>query len=86
MDNDDNVVSLVPQNNNGPSIPESDYVIINHQGEEMFATGFLLFTSHHVAVMRDTGNGALPILVVPLTAVAYAALVEDDDDDEEIFD
>lgn len=78
----DNIVSLVPGQKD--EIPTSDYVVTSLNGEEFFASGFLVFTSHHIAVMRDTGAGALPVLVVPLTMVSAAELVEDNDD-EEVF-
>lgn len=70
------------------SIPVNEYVIVTRTDdggtEEHYAEGFLLFTSQHIAVMRDTGAGALPVLVVPLTQVLLAQLVEDDEilDDE----
>jgi hypothetical protein len=68
-----------------PEISENDYVIVDTSGNEHYATGFLLFTSHHVAIMREQGNGAIPVLVMPLSQVQVAELDEDDDDfDEEI--
>lgn len=85
----DNIVSLVPPDKQ--DIPESEYVIVTHadannpEGREYFATGFLLFTSHHVAIMRDTGLGALPILVVPLANVLMAEIVEPDEDETAPF-
>lgn len=77
---DDKIVSLVPEAKQ--EVPESNYVVTTMNGEELYASGFLLFTSHHIAVMRDTGMGALPVLVVPLNMVHSAELVEDDDLDE----
>lgn len=65
------------------AIPETEYVIVTKDNTEYFATGFLLFTSQHIAVMRDTGAGALPILVVPLTEVKMAEIVEIDEDEED---
>ena len=79
MSEDGNVVSLVPSAKE--TIPEVDYIITDVDGEEFYASGFLLFTSHHFAVMRDTGLGALPVLVLPLHRVRMAELVESDDED-----
>lgn len=62
-------------------IPQNVYVIVDINGDEHFAEGFLLFTSQHIAIMRDTGSGALPILVMPLDKVFSAELLEDDSDE-----
>lgn len=61
------------------SIPINDYVLTDVDNQELYATGFLVFTSQHVAVMRDYGKGAIPVLVVPLDRTKYAELVEDDE-------
>lgn len=61
-------------------IPQNPYVITDIDNDEYVAEGFLLFTSQHMAVMRDNGKGALPVLVIPLGRVKSAELVEDDDD------
>lgn len=72
-----NVTAIVPDSD---SIPQNPYVITDVDGEEYYADGFLLFTSQHMAVMRDNAAGALPILVVPLHRVKSAELVEDDEE------
>jgi hypothetical protein len=77
----DNIVNLVP--NTSQEIPVSDYCITDTNGEEFYASGFLLFTSHHVAVMRDTGAGALPVFVMPLGLVHVAEIMEDDEQTED---
>lgn len=59
-------------------IPQNAYVIVDINGDDHFAEGFLLFTSQHIAIMRDTGSGALPILVMPLDKVFSAELLEDE--------
>jgi hypothetical protein len=64
-----------------PGTPVNEYVIIDKDGQEHFAEGFLIFTSQHVAIMRDAPDGALPVLVMPLSDVKRAELVED----EEVF-
>jgi hypothetical protein len=61
--------------------PSNDYVITDMQGFEWYATGFLIFTSHHVAIMKSTGEGtAIPALIIPIGNVKAAELVEDEDD------
>lgn len=62
-------------------IPQNAYVITDINNCEHFAEGFLLFTSQHIAIMRDTGAGALPVLVMPLDKVFSAELLEDDSEE-----
>lgn len=72
-------------NDDTPAATESatklnEYRIIDVGGNEHYADGFLIFTSQHVAVMQDGPDGAaLPVLVMPLTEVRRAELVEDDE-------
>lgn len=61
-----------------PGIPVNDYVISDVDGEEFYATGFLIFTSHHLAIMRDDGKGAIPVLVLPINRVKAAEIYEED--------
>jgi hypothetical protein len=82
MDDDkNNIFSLV---NGGKSLdtddqelPNYSYVIVDREGEEFYASGFMIFTSQHVAIMRDTGKGAIPVIVMPLERLHIAELVED---------
>ena len=82
MDEQDNVTPFrvvskdEPENN----IPQNDYVITDIEGEQLYASGFLIFTPHHVVIMRDDGKGAIPSLVVPLFRVSYAGLVDDEEE------
>lgn len=64
------------------TVPQNDYIIVDVQDNEYFAKGFLLFTPQHVAIMRETENGPIPALVVPLGRVAFAELLEYDTTDE----
>ena len=64
-------------------IPHNDYVVIDNDDNEFDINGFLIFTPHHAAIMRDTGKGAIPVLVVPLNNVQAAFL---DDDEDEVLD
>lgn len=57
-------------------IPTNKYVITDIDHEEYFAEGFLIFTSHHLAVMRDFGKGAVPILVLPINRVAASEICD----------
>jgi hypothetical protein len=65
-------------------IPVDNYRIIDIDNEEWTATGFLVFTPHHLAVMRDDGKGAIPIIVLPLHRVKAGGLVSDEDETEEL--
>lgn len=60
-------------------LPVNHYVITDIENDEFFGTGFLVFTSQHVAVMKETPKGAIPALVVPLNRVKSAELIEDDE-------
>ena len=66
------------------SIPENNYIITDIDNEEFFGTGFLIFTPHHCAIMKDFGKGAVPVLVIPLIRVKASEIVEDDEENEEI--
>ncbi len=79
---DAQVIRIVREDKTTPNKPESDipqhnYRIVDITGKEYDAFGFLLFTSQHVAIMRDSGEGALPILVFGLDKVQYAKILED---------
>ena len=69
----------MPSEQTEDTIPQNPYVVVDVNGKEHYAEGFLLFTAQHVAVMRDTGEGALPILVIPLGMVANARIVEENE-------
>jgi hypothetical protein len=97
MDNDDkndNVFQLgqvvqggkvdIPEATEEPSevFPVNDYIVTTMTGQEFYATGFLVFTSHHVAIMKPTKETAIPALVIPIQNVLAAELYEDDDAEE----
>ncbi len=81
MDND-NIFSI---HNGGKkasgenTLPVNDYCLIDMTGEEFFGTGFLIFTSHHVAIMRDNGDGAVPVTMMPLANLKVAEIVEEEE-------
>lgn len=83
MDKDnDNIFTLVNGNKADAAdetLPENEYCITTTSGSTYYATGFLVFTSQHVAIMKDIGKGAIPAMVVPLSIVEVAELVEDED-------
>lgn len=68
----------------GDGFPENNYVVIDLDDEEFYGTGFLIFTPHHCAIMKDFGKGAVPILVVPLHRVKIAEMVSDEHSDTEL--
>lgn len=80
VDPKDNVIRIVSSNDDetvNPTIPQYEYRLNFTNGEYAQAFGFLVFTSQHVAIMRDNGEGAIPILVSPLGTVQYANIVEE---------
>lgn len=54
-------------------VPQHQYVLVDIDNEEFTEFGFLIFTAQHIAVMREKGEGAAPVLVMPLhrNKVAY---------------
>lgn len=66
-------------------IPENNYVVTDLDGEEFYASGFLIFTPHHCAIMQDFGKGAVPVLVLPLLRVAAAEMVPDEEGEPELI-
>lgn len=65
-------------------LPQNTYAITDVDGVTVFCDGFLVFTSHHIAVMKDLGDkGAIPAMVFPLSMVKCAELVEPGEDDTE---
>ena len=65
------------------SIPENDYIVIDIEDNELESSGFLIFTPHHLAIMRDNGKGAVPVLCLPIGRVKAAVLASDLDDQYE---
>lgn len=61
------------------SIPSLPYVLEDIDNNQFFGEGFLIFTSQHVAIMKETTKGAVPAMVVPLNRLKVAELVEDDE-------
>lgn len=82
-DNDNNILrfgaiaggKVVSEDDN--TIPENDYVVTDLDDDEFFTNGFLIFTPHHLAIMRDKGKGAVPVLVMPIARVKAAELLEE---------
>lgn len=63
------------------TFPINDYTVVDVDGSDWYATGFLVFTPHHVAVMKKTGQGAVPGLVIPINRVKAAFIDEDVSED-----
>lgn len=88
MSDKDNIFTMVPGSKlpGGPkeedTLPVYDYIIVDFDGNEFPGAGFLIFTSAHVAIMKDNGSGAIPIVVVPLDRVKVAALASNLDQAE----
>jgi hypothetical protein len=85
-DDNNNIIQLVSKSTNTTveadmATPVHDYAIYDIGGLTHLATGFLLFTSHHVAVMRETPHGALPVFMLPLTELRFVKLTENNEED-----
>lgn len=64
-------------------IPQNDYVVVDIEDIEYDINGFLIFTPHHLAIMTDLGEGAIPALVLPIARVktaVLASLIPEDDE------
>ena len=64
-------------------IPQNDYYVCDIDDHEFDVNGFLIFTPHHLAIMRDEGEGAVPALVLPINRVKVAVLSSIVDDPED---
>lgn len=63
-----------------PEPTEFDYVIRTRDGEEYFERGFCIFTSAHVAIMKELGpQTAMPLVIVPLDNLQVCFHVPEDD-------
>lgn len=83
----DNVFGIV-QGGKGEAedqkFPVNVYAIMDQDHTEHLHSGFMIFTSQHLAVMRDDGHGAIPIFVIPLQNVKYAEVLEEEEEQEEM--
>jgi hypothetical protein len=82
--NNDNIFTIQggKKDEDDDTLPLNEYTIIDIDGDHWPAEGFLVFTSQHVAVMRDTGKGAIPAMCIPLDRVKVAGLTSELFDDE----
>lgn len=67
-------------NKDADGLPLNDYVIVDTEGNEFFASGFMIFTPDHIAIMVETPKGARPIMVVPLARVVVAEEIDADEE------
>lgn len=64
--------------------PSNDYVIIDIDEKEYFATGFLIFTPSHLCIMDERGGkGPVPVFVMPIARVKWSEILEEDDETEQ---
>lgn len=77
--NDDNIIpfgQVQGGKDDDDSVPVNNYEIKDIDGEIHAAEGFLIFTPQHVAIMRPLDEGALPLVILPLSFVKYARLAQ----------
>ena len=80
---DDNIVQFgqVKSGKSDEKFPSHPYAIIDIDGDEHYAEGYLIFTSHHVCVMEDSDNGPVTAIMVPLERTKLVSLLAEDDED-----
>jgi len=62
---------------------DQSYYIEDIDGNEYVRNGYCVFTSHHLAIMKEINeNSSVPSLVLPLIRVKVCELIEEDFDDE----
>jgi len=68
--------------------PSNHYVITDIEDVEWFAEGFLIFTPHHVAIMKTTELGAVPDIVIPIGRVKAAQMCDEleEEESDDIYD
>lgn len=81
---DDNIVNLIQGGKQeGNVLPDNSYVIEDINGTEYLARGFAIFTPHHIAIMKNGANGAVPVFLMPLDRLGVMEIASDEDDDQE---
>ena len=80
--NDDNIVpfgSFEGGKSDKDMFPSNPYIIEDIDGNVYGAEGYLIFTSQHVCIMENVGEGAIPSVMIPLSRLKVVELAEDDD-------
>jgi hypothetical protein len=63
------------------SFPVNDYIVTDIDNVDWYQSGFLIFTPHHISIMKPTEAGAaVPGLVLPIGRVKAAFIDEEVDD------
>lgn len=81
---DDNIIKFGSIPGGKQEVPATDkfpnhpYVIEDIDGQEHFAEGYLIFTSHHVCIMEEGDNGPVTALMIPLFRVKLVSILEDE--------
>lgn len=78
--NDDNIIPFGQvaggKEPDDEAVPVNLYEIMDIDGVSHQAEGFLIFTPQHVAIMRPLDEGALPLVIFPLSFVKYAKIAD----------
>lgn len=59
-------------------LPTADYTVEDIDHNLFHEHGFCIFTTSHIAIMKETPQGATPVLIVPLHRTLAAYIDEDD--------
>jgi len=79
------IFSIVPKEPKVETVndkSDNEYVIEDIDGNTYWGEGYLIFTSHHVAIMRGDDEGTVPVMVVPLARVKVASMIDEYDSDQ----
>jgi len=82
MNDDGNIIqfgSIAGGKEDKEEFPDNPYVLVDIEGEEWYGRGYLIFTTHHVAIMEDTPKGAMVGVMLPLHRLKAASLVDEED-------
>lgn len=67
-----------------PKLPNNDYLVVDINNEEFDVNGFLVFTTHHIAVMKEVDGNSIPSFVLPLHRLDHVELIDDEGVDTEL--
>ena len=84
MTDDTNIFKVIQGGGTEPKndkFKANDYQILDIDDEVFSAMGFAIFTSQHVAIMRDDGDGPAPVLIVPLGRVKAVKMIDEELDE-----
>jgi hypothetical protein len=85
MDDDNNIIQFGSiqggkETKDEDDFPANPYVLEDIDGNEWGASGYLIFTTHHVCIMENTPKGPVPGVMLPLSRLKVAELATEDEE------